>query len=119
MICKTFEIRDAMTFITVMAVKLEPATDQDNYLLMRAGYGFSKEEQLGYVGLVQIDGGRGMFTTDPYDWGQNWTLHYAHLHINAHFDELPSGSVIDVQFLLGKAAAPVESESKTQFGGLR
>lgn len=111
MICKTFEFRDKMTFIPVLAVKLEPNSPADNFLFMRAGYGFSKEEQCGYVGLAQIDGGRGQFATDPYDWGQNRTMHYGHLHVNKHFDELQSGSVVDVEFLLGESGSPKLSEA--------
>ena len=111
MICKTFEFRDKMTFIPVLAIKLEPTSPADNFLFMRAGYGFTKEEQLGYVGLAQIDGGHGQFTTDPYDWGSNRTMHYGHIYINKHFDELVSGSVVDVEFLLGESSSPKNSEA--------
>lgn len=111
MICKTFEFRDKGTFIPVLAVKLEPVSPADNFLFMRAGYGFNKEEQRGYIGLAQIDGGRGQFTTDPYDWGSNRTMHYGHIYINKHFDELQSGSVVDVEFLLGESSSPKKSEA--------
>jgi len=36
-----------------------------------------------------------------------------HLHLEKHFEELPSGSVIDVEFILGETAQPKISERLT------
>ena len=109
MIAKTFEIRDAATFIPVLAVKMEPGNEQDRYLLSRAGYGITPECQAESVLLSSLDGGASV--SDPYDWG-NRTRIQAHKYIKENFDKLESGSVVDVEFILGIAQAPKQSESK-------
>lgn len=109
---KTFEIRDRGTFIPVLAVKLEPACEKDRYLLGRAGFGTDRATQATYVQLVQISGGQGKTTCDPYDWGTNpRTFHVAHQHIIANFDALESGAVVDVEFILGLTKEPKTSEA--------
>ncbi len=58
MIAKTVEIRDRATFIPALAIKLVPVTDQDRYLLGRAGYGTTPASQAEYVLLLRslLDG---------------------------------------------------------------
>lgn len=99
-----------------MAIQLEPGNLLDQYLLSRAGYGFDPETQASYLCLIPIDGGSGMFTTDPFDWyfPGNQTLYHAHVYLQTHFRELPSGSVVDVEFLLGKSTEPKKSESENE-----
>lgn len=113
MIAKTFEIRDKGTFIPVMAVKLKPDCEQDRYLLARAGYGRSAEQQAEYVTLWRIDGGLGKCTSDHYEWGGDTrTMPTAHEYIINNFDTLQSGEVIDVEFILGETHNKKISESK-------
>lgn len=112
MICKTFEVRDSATFMPVMAVRLVPVTEADRYLLSRAGFGASPESQKSYVILMKIDGGSGEAHSDLYDWNTT-TMQEAHSYIAKHFDELESGAVIDVEFILGTRPTPKESEAKT------
>lgn len=112
MITKTFEIRDRGTFVPVLAIKLEPGNAADRYLLARAGYCLTPEEQAQYVQLVRIEGGNGSSTCDPYDWGGGArTLRIAHQYIIEHFDALDSGVVVDVEFILGETEAPKVSEA--------
>ena len=114
MITKTFEIRDASTFIPALAVKLDPGNDKDRYLLLRAGYGTPGD----YIFLAMIDGGNGRSSSDPYDWpGGARTMRVAHQYIAEHFDDLKSGDVVCVEFILGERTEPKESEHRTQ-GGL-
>lgn len=119
MIAKTFEIRDAGTFIPVLAVKLQPGCEKDRYLLARAGYGRSPEDQSEYVLLSRIAGGFGHCTSDPYAWpGGARTIPFAHKYIIANFDRLEPGAVIDVEFLLGESAQakPSEQEKENSYG---
>lgn len=109
---KTFEIRDKATFIPVVAVRLKPVTEQDRYLLGRAGFGTSPQEQAKYVQVFLLTG-REQSTYDPYRWGSR-TLTYAHVHMVNHWDDLESGAVIDVEFILGLREHPKVSEAYSQ-----
>lgn len=114
MISKTFEIRDKGTFIPVLCVKLLPESDKDRFLLARAGYGRFTNEQGRYVLMCQINGGIGKASSDPYSWGGR-TYPVAHNYINEHFDDLESGEVIDVEFILGESKEKKLSESDPSY----
>lgn len=109
MIAKTVEIRDAGTFIPALAVRLVPTNEADRYLLGRAGYGTTPSRQSEYVVLVRL-AGDGRATWDPHYWGSR-TMQHAHAWILAHFDEMESGVVVDVEFILGKRDTPKTSEA--------
>lgn len=109
MIAKTIEIRDVATFIPALAVQLTPACEADRYLLARAGYGTTPEQQGSYVLLLMINGGQGQVTCDPYDWHSE-TMTVAHEHLIQYFDSLASGAVIDVEYLTGRRNTPKISE---------
>lgn len=112
MIAKTFEIRDVATFIPVLAVKLNPSNEKDRYLLGRAGYGTTPDNQAEYVMLCNLDGGNGRCTVDEYDWGISRTRTVAHAYIKKNFDTMESGAIVDVQFILGETAEPKASEQQ-------
>lgn len=116
MTAKTFEIRDKGTFVPVLAVRLRPNNDQDRFLLARAGYGGRPEGQAEYVMVWMMNGGSGQGLSDPFDWGQTRTMQVAHNHILTNFDRLSSGSVVDVEHILGETTEPKLSESL--YGGL-
>jgi hypothetical protein len=110
---KTFEIRDSMTFIPVLAVRLCPEDERDRYLFARAGYGLRPEDQEQYVGMARIDGGIGKWTSDPFEWCDgSRTLQVAHQFITDNWNTLRSGDVVDVQFILGETTSPKVSESE-------
>ena len=112
MITKTVEIRDSATFIPALAVKLRPETEPDRYPLARAGYGLDAVDQAEYVLLAKLDGGVGTMTCDPYDWpGGARTMQVAHTWLIDHFDELESGAVVDVEFILGLTSTAKLSEA--------
>lgn len=114
MIVKTYELRDRATFIPVLAVKLEPGCEADRYLLGRAGYGVTPERQAEFVLMAGLDGGADRAAGHYDEWPSDTrTRPVAHKYITEHFDELPSGSVIDVEHILGESAAPKESERLT------
>lgn len=108
---KLFEIRDAGTFIPVLAIKLTSTNEQERYLLGRSGYGRTKEEHETYIAVCRISGDRGTFTTDPYEQGGGRTMQFAHSYIRNHWDELISGEVIDCEFLNGETPESKVSEA--------
>jgi hypothetical protein len=114
MVVKTIEVRDRATFIPMLAIKLEPADERDRYLLARSGYGVAPEVQARYVVLVELTSMRCQH--DAYSWGSARTIGVVHLHLEEHFDDVPNGAVIDVQFLLGETPKPKRSEALDYLG---
>ncbi len=114
---KLFEIRDTATFIPVLAVKLNPQRDEERYLLARAGYGEFPAQQAKYVLLWRIAGEVHKATCDPYQWGgEARTLPIAHQHIIDNWEELTSGDVVDVEFILGETTERKVSERLENHG---
>ena len=116
MITKAFEIRDAATFIPVIAIKMVPdyvfrhdETNPERYLLRRAGFGF--DDPCVIVCRMEASGVDRNATYDPYSWGGgSRTMTVAHEHIRKNFDNLNSGDVIDVEFILNETQKPKVSE---------
>lgn len=109
MITKAIEIRDRCTFIAALAIKMVPDCLSDRYLLGRAGYDFLNP----CVMLCRMDanGLARQASHDPYEWGAcDRTYQVVHLYIIDHFDELESGAVVDVEFILGETKQPKKSE---------
>lgn len=114
MITKLFEIRDAQTFIPVVAILCQ-VTDlppdaagwQENYLLRRAGY-----NEAPLVLIIKLVGGDEAHY-DPYAWRDFRTMRNAHLYIQKNFHQLDTGEVIDVEYLLGETTTKKVSESTT------
>ena len=107
---KLFEIRDKCTFMPFMAFKMYSEIEQERWLMGRAGYGRTPSEHKQYIFFAPIDGS--VFSKIAFDWS-DWgdrTRARAHRFIEEHFDELESGAVIDVEFILGESAAPKISE---------
>lgn len=103
---KLFELRDKATFIPVMCTLMESEHDQEAWLLRRAGYGRGGNLVV-MVGLVSHPE---QATYCPFDWGNNRTRQEAHKYIAAHWFDLPTGAVIDVECILGETATPKRSE---------
>jgi hypothetical protein len=107
---KLFEIRDIATFFTVAVLKGNPnhMCDRDAWLWRHGGWGDSE----GYYFIPLQTPNRTQF--DPYEYNDR-TLRTAFHHIQANFDELCSGSVIDVEHILGETSTPKETEQNSQF----
>lgn len=124
MITKAFEIRDRNTFIPVIAVKMVPTPDDvagtraeeavserihkaERYLLRRAGYLFDHP----CIMLCRMDANATArcASYDPFAWGER-TFPVAHQYIIEHFDELESGAVVDVEWILKETKEPKKSE---------
>lgn len=108
---KTFEVRDRLTLIPILAVRLKPGNAADRFLLARAGFGTSPETQAGYILVCKLAGSDRAMQIGPFDWPDRRTMANAHLYLEKHFDELDSGAVIDVEFLRGETRAPKPSEA--------
>jgi hypothetical protein len=104
---KMFEVRDEGTTIPVLAIKPVGENEAEEWLVTRAGYG-PKEDAANYVILVQLDGCKA--THDPYNWDFARTMKQAHMYIREYFDILPSGTVVDVQYILGESDKPKQPE---------
>lgn len=125
---KLFEIRDKATFIPAMAIKLgiEPYQDkgeessqrqeQELWLLRRAGYSLevltgNPQYLTPYIILCKLDGVEAQY--DSFSWSNPRTMGTAHRTIIEAWDELKSGDVIDVQFIIGETHTPKISERLT------
>ena len=111
---KTFEIRDKATFVPVLAVRLNPNTKQDRYLLSRAGFGREGGEQGRFIMLIRLTGGRHTADYDVHSWGDR-TMQTAHRFMEKEWATLESGAVIDVEYILGEATAIKISESEGRY----
>ena len=107
---KLLEIRDAGTFIPVLAVQFGSEHEAERYLAARAGYGRASDDQRGYVFLCKI-GDNNACTYDPHRWpGGARTMTVAHQYIIDNFGDLEPGAVVDVEYILGLSAKPKTSE---------
>lgn len=120
MIAKLFEVRDRMTYIPMIAIPIQPMTSAELYslqdhrhteererertLMRRCGYAYDQRTIL----MTPLRG-RHLAQCDPNDWGDR-TFAVAHKYIEEHWDELESGSMVDVQFILGETEAPEAPE---------
>ncbi len=108
---KLFEIRDRATCIPVVAIfcsrSEQELNDEENFLLGRAGYGKFND----CIFLARLVGGDANY--DPYQWG-NRTMQTAHSYIEDNWEELVSGAVVDVEFVLHETSEPKVSEMVEQ-----
>jgi hypothetical protein len=108
---KLFEIRDVATCLPMMAIKLDPRSEAERWLLARSGYGPTPDAQRKYVLLADLQGGGGKIICDYYDWGGCRTRQIANKYIAEHFDDLTTGDVIDVEFICGITKEPKKSDA--------
>jgi len=109
-IVKVFEVRDSGTFLPVIAIKAEPANEAERYLAARLGYGRTPTDQSRYVLMSLLCGGEPL-QYDAHRWGSiARTRTTAHEYISEHFDELETGAVVDVEYILGETDKPKQSE---------
>lgn len=113
MTTKALEIRDKGTFIPALAVDMQPANEEQRWLLRRCGYPCDGEPNIILTRLDGDDrGGAEAATNDPYSRGDR-TWRIAHFWILKHWDELHDGDVVDVEFALGETPQPKVSEKFT------
>ena len=105
LITKAFEIRDRGTFIPVIATQLVSDDPAEAYLLRRTGYNLLADAASVIVTRLNecVSG------NEPNGWSGR-TLFQAHTYIESHFEELETGAVIDVEYILGESTEPKVSE---------
>lgn len=106
---KLFEIRDAMTFVSVMATRLGGRTPKETWLLARGGYGKTIETQRTFVILTALNPGP-QSQHDQYKWEGGRTLRLAHEYIIHNWEKLTSGDVVDVEYNEEETDTPKTSE---------
>ena len=110
---KLFEIRDRATMIVVMATRMSVDDPSEEWLLERAGFGSATSCRHFIVmsdGLPPGDGIEMIYF--PATW-RDRTHKIAHQWMVEKWEELPTGSVIDVEFILGETKTPKLSERVT------
>lgn len=103
---KLFELRDKGTFVPALCILMESKHDQEAWLLRRSG--FARGQNLVIMTGIQSHPDKASYS--PYDWGDNRTRQVAHNYITTHWKELPTGAVIDVEFILGEVQTPKNTE---------
>jgi len=118
---KLFEVRDAATFIPCFGILMSPtpnwsgpvydygpdgtSNEAETHLLRRAGYGF----EYPLVLFGRLEGGE--TNHDPFNWrGPSRTMPEAHRFITLHWKDLESGTIIDVEYILGETKTSKVSE---------
>jgi hypothetical protein len=81
------ELRDRATFIPVLALRLEPESEEQRFLICRAGFPEVPEDRS--IALFNLNCGSRV-EYDPFAWGDR-TFHFSHLHIIENFDSLKDG----------------------------
>lgn len=101
---KLFEVRDRGTCMSVIAIKIDAlgSEDRERKILRHAGYG----RALILFGTAK----GGPFYYDPYSWGNERTRFTAHKYVEQNWDDLSSGEVIDVPFILGESTELMGSD---------
>lgn len=107
MIIKCIEIRDRLTCIPAVAIKMEAADVVEAHFLRRCGY---PQDGTGVV-LMKLSDQEA--SSDPYHW-DNRTMGAAHLFIEESFDDLVNGQVVDARVYLKECAEPAEPEIMTR-----
>jgi hypothetical protein len=112
MVCKVIEIRDSMTHIETLAIRMLADNPAQEYgIHYRCGHPRDGSS----IVLMHLDSCKA--TNDPYEWtalglGPR-TMPVAHNYVIAHFDEIKDGDVVDVEFILGETSKPKISERTT------
>lgn len=97
---KTIEIRDRLTFIPALAMRVSGA---DGYLFRRGGFGAYP-----CILLVRLTDCKANY--EAYDWADR-TMTSAHEWIENNWDVLQDRSVVDVEFIRGeKPTAKISEE---------
>lgn len=99
---KFLEIRDKGTTVPMLAVAL----DGSNGIMRRAGFG----ERM--ILLSNLTDPRRATNWDVYGWAPGRTFPIAHQWLEAHWDEVADGDVIDVEFILGETTQKKDAECR-------
>jgi len=100
---KLFEVIDHDVHVPVVAIRCNPANEGERRLLAHAGYGLSPLDQSGHVLFVALTGAN-------LKEGDGLCLRFNQVHDQAYiadnWDTLYTGSVLDVEFMMGERITP-------------
>lgn len=106
---KVLEVRDSMTCIPVLAIRMRAQSRVQAYYIHERG-GYPRDGSA--IVVMMLSDQRA--TVDPYEWPSlrlgNRTMPNAHDYIYNNFDKLQDGDVVDVRVILGEATEPAISE---------
>ncbi len=102
---KVFELRDRMTTISIMCVRIDlsEVTEPDRFIIRRAGWGSNAKA----IYMINLSTCQCIF--EPGRWNSH-TYDTAHQYVEEHWDELQGGEVIDAEYIRGESEKPKESE---------
>ena len=107
---KLFELRDRCTFIPLLCIKPQgcmTGLELHPFIAKMA-------HRFGYQGshaVIAMHMAKPEFCkSDPYEW-EDRTFKTAHKYVITHWEELKTGDVIDVQYILGETDKLCESEA--------
>lgn len=101
---KVLEIRDAATYIAVIATRTTSEVDQERYHFGRAGYPDD------FVIVTRIGSLESQY--NPFDWGMTRTMQVAHKYIREEWENIKNLDVIDVEHIMGRRSTVKETEYK-------
>lgn len=105
---KMIEIRDSMTTIAALAIRMIANDLKEYSFLWREGY----PKDGSSIVLMRLSDQKA--TNDPYKWhalGMGLrTMQISHDFIINHWDEIESGDVVDVEYILNETTAPKTPE---------
>ena len=104
---KIFAIHDVMTLVSMMVQRLVPETLQEELILSRAGY----REIDNYFFFSTFRDEMGEFTYDVYKLENQRSFGTAARYIKQNWDELESGELIDIEYILGE----IDEDQITRF----
>lgn len=103
---KIIEVRDRLTYIPMLCVNMNPESvgSISWEYLREQGFPCNGEPNI-LMTHLRADG---YATNDPYGWKAESPRTYgrAHIYIIKHWSELKTGSVVDVEFILGETTKP-------------
>lgn len=105
---KLIEIRDSATFIPAIAIKMGANDSAEHYLLSRSGYGTTNEDMSKYVFLARLQ--EMQFQYETFMWGDARTMPVIHEYLQKRWEDVESGQVLDVQYILMENPQPKVSE---------
>jgi hypothetical protein len=107
---KVIEIRDACTYIPVLAIR-PSAFDKKGEIdpqvaaaLGWCGYASTNDNPVILVKLSTTDA-----TNDPYKWFDSRTMRIAHKYIRTNYETLKDFDIVDVEYILDERDAPKPS----------
>lgn len=100
---KLIEVRDIMTTVVVLAVRMTASDKRERKLIAREGFNTA------YPLVIFHPLSRTKATWNLYDWNDR-TFQAAHSELQLKWDLYNSGDVLDVEYVLGETDTPKESD---------